>query len=123
MAKIKRNGKTFITEHYLDDETRAKVYMVATEAMTYLMTYEDFKWYSNELHIWFCPRGIYLARSEKVTINWVDLVNISDELAVDVLSGTMKAFKKYGNECPFTHHFKILLTDGDFADMMRMINL
>lgn len=124
MASAKRRGKTFCTENYLDDETRQMVYDVITSIVP-LMVHDDEArhiGYKTELYIWFCPRGVYLDKDNKPTINWSDL-DLSDEFVGDLLGRMVKAFKKYGKQCPDTHHFRILLTDGDFADMMNMLNL
>lgn len=128
--KKKRRGKFFVTEHYLDEETRQACNDVLVKAFVYYSQMDN-HWvcslFDDEVSFWADPSNIELfhghsaALSEKV--RW-DELGVADEEFVGVMSGLREVYEMYGTSSNDTYQtFKVIFNGEQVEEIRNMVNL
>lgn len=138
MAKMKRKGKTFVTEHYIDEKYHEEVktlvsawiskkfdeYELRNKPTTVL---ERTLATATEISLWADPRGVYIAWGNSSLLStpamsWNKL-GVERELIIHVLVMLYEVFEKYGDQCGGTTKFKVVLNEKLYSDISLMFSL
>ena len=130
MAKVlKRRGKSFISEHYVDSEVMDMIIPIVVEHITkgrmseYAMS--RLKKY-RELSVWADPRGLafYVGHGKMpIPVPWEDL-GLSDEDVMKIMMEMARVFNEHykkTEEIPNT--FKILVNDEKLQLVLDMMEI
>ncbi len=122
MAKLKRKGSTFVTEHYASEETLTAIIVVLQKLIAYKRSKDEqgnfLRYLQNaeEMSIWADPRGLFFTGSRtlpKTPIPWKNL-NVDPETIKTLLMGLLDIFQEYGDDCNPSYHFRVVLNEHTF---------
>lgn len=132
MPKVRRKGKTFVTEHYIKDQ---KTLDALNDIMVAWIGRESEKdsdrlvfriQNASEISVWAEPQGVFCAfghssPNSHYLIGW-DKIGVDDETIATALIGLKDLFLEHGKECPSSHSFKVILNESTFHDIMKMFS-
>lgn len=131
MPKLKRKGKTFVTEHYIDQSALDDITSVIGEVIVYKRSKDKHGTFLrslellDEISLWADPRGVFWTYGQslpKTPIAWNNL-NVSRDTIQRILMCMKDAYDEHGQDCPPSYHFKIILNEQTLQKITLIFQL
>lgn len=127
--KKKRKGKFFVTEHYLDEETKKACNDVLVKAFIHLSGKDEHNanmLFKNEVSFWGDPSALelYFGHSSSLSdkIPW-DELGVGDEEFSRMMVGLRNVYDEHGPADDTSRTFKVIFNDEQVETIRNMVNL